>query len=385
MNVRHHGSSAVAAPDHGSKQPPPPHQLAKRRLSQSRTVSAAHHHHLPSALTNGNHPHHAAAASAVVESLESRVAALPESVTSRFGELCWAQGGSGYSWWPSMIFDPRRTEEPARSEGNRYLGTKYLVYFLECPENPFICLQNRQIKPWFEGFIEDFHTGKVAKSFGKQRLIQFQRALLVANHAIDMPPDKRMDLDSLSVMRHVKRSRRRSSRKEESTTAADGGDDGDGVVVTRKRRRRAEEPSTTAVDPNDLPKQEHTKRYRSTARNNDEQQQEGGYASDESKVMCKIVLKRIDATHKNIGMVFLSSVDRSTFSDVRQEIEKDLCGDLLPPDLDWRFYLPQAGVPVSKRQETSMGSFYNILSKESDGNVGNGTFKSPVEIFIAEV
>jgi PWWP domain len=311
------------------------------------------------------------------------VAALPESVTSRFGELCWAQGGSGYSWWPSMIFDPRRTEEPARTEGNRYLGTKYLVYFLECPENPFICLHNRQIKPWFDGFIEDFHTGKVAKSFGKQRLIQFQRALLVASHAVDLPPHQRMDLNALSVVRHVKKSRRRSSssRKAESTTADNdgGGGGGDGGIVTRKRRRSS---TTVNSDETMITKQENTRRPRSRAMI---ESQQDGYASDESKIMCKIVLKRIDANDKNIGMVFLSSVENATFSDVRHEIEKDLYGDLLPPDLDWRFYLPQACVPVSKRQETSMGSFYNILSKESDGKVGSGTFKSPVEIFIAEV
>jgi hypothetical protein len=210
-------------------------------------------------------------------------------------------------------------------------------------------------------------------------LIQFQRALLVANHAIDLPPHQRMDLNALSVVRHVKKSRRRrssSSRKEETTTAGnddDGGGDGGGVV-TRKRRR-----SLTTVNSDET---ENTRRPRSTAMI---ESQQDGYASDESKIMCKIVLKRIDANDKNIGMIFLSSVENSTFSDVRHEIEKDLCGDLLPPDLDWRFYLPQACVPVSKRQETSMGSFYNILSKESDGIVGSGTFKSPVEIFIAEV
>lgn len=303
-------------------------------------------------------------ASSVADSdLEARIAALPENVTNRFGELCWAQGGSGYSWWPSMIFDPRRTEEPARGEGNRYLGVKYLVYFLECPETPFSCLYSRQIRPWFEGFCDDLHIGRAAKACGKQRHIQFQRALLVANHAVDLSPENRMDLDSLSLVRSLKpRSKRHKKRHLESTN-----------IVTRKRRQNAQTDA-----PYETTKQD-TKRIRVS-----KPQDGDDGASDDSKSMCKIVLKRIEKEDRNVGMVLLSSVRRATFSDVRSEIEKDLCGDLLPKNLDWRFYLPVARLPVSKRQETTLGSFYKILHKESDGNVGTGTFKDPIEMFIAE-
>lgn len=291
------------------------------------------------------------------DDLDSRVAALPKSVTNRFGELCWAQGGSGYSWWPSMIFDPRRTEEPARGEGNRYLGVKYLVYFLECPETPFSCLYSRQIKPWFDGYYEDLHLGKAAKATGKQRHIQFQRALLVANHAVDLSPDIRMDLDSLTIVRSPK-------RKKHAAAAPN-------KIVTRKRAAKSESPSDNV--------KQDSKRRRSNKPHEDDP-----YASDESKLMCKIVLKRIEKKDQNVGMVFLSSLKNTTFSSVRREIEKDLCGDLLPKELDWRFYLPETRLPVSKRQESSLGPFYKILLRESDGSVGTGTFKDPIQVYIAE-
>jgi len=35
------------------------------------------------------------------DGLDSLVSALPPQYTSRFGEIVWAAGGSGYGWWPS--------------------------------------------------------------------------------------------------------------------------------------------------------------------------------------------------------------------------------------------------------------------------------------------
>lgn len=38
------------------------------------------------------------------DGLDPLVSALPPSYTARFGEVCWAQGGNGFGYWPSQIF-----------------------------------------------------------------------------------------------------------------------------------------------------------------------------------------------------------------------------------------------------------------------------------------
>lgn len=127
--------------------------------------------------------------------MERRVASLPPEITSRFGEVVFAQGGAGYGWWPSLIFDPRLTVEPARSQARKHLGTRHLVYFFQCVDAPFSVLPVKQIKPWIEGLSEDMHLGRAAKSHGKQRYKCFQEALEVACLEMDKPADERLDWD----------------------------------------------------------------------------------------------------------------------------------------------------------------------------------------------
>jgi hypothetical protein len=38
------------------------------------------------------------------DGLDQLVSALPPSYTSRFGEVCWAQGGNGFGYWPSLLY-----------------------------------------------------------------------------------------------------------------------------------------------------------------------------------------------------------------------------------------------------------------------------------------
>jgi PWWP domain len=122
-----------------------------------------------------------------------QVASLPPSITSRFGEIVFAQGGAGYGWWPSLIYDPRLTVEPARSQARKYLGSRHLVYFFQCEAFPFSVLPEKQIKSWLEGLSEDLHLGRVAKAHGKGRYTAFREAFQVACLEMDKPADDRLD------------------------------------------------------------------------------------------------------------------------------------------------------------------------------------------------
>jgi len=108
------------------------------------------------------------------------VSALPPEYTSRFGEICWAQGGVGWGWWPCCIYDPRLTAPRTRSHAKKHLGKKHLVYFFQCDETPFDILAPEKIKTWEEGMAEGLHMGRTAKSCGKKRFLQFQEALQAA-------------------------------------------------------------------------------------------------------------------------------------------------------------------------------------------------------------
>lgn len=125
--------------------------------------------------------------------MDRLVAALPPDITGRFGEIVFAQGGTGYGWWPSIIFDPRLTVEPARSQARRLLGQRHLVYFFQCDDSPFSLLPVKQIKPWFEGMCEDFHLGRVAKTYGKQRYKSFREAFEVACLESEKHTEERLD------------------------------------------------------------------------------------------------------------------------------------------------------------------------------------------------
>lgn len=63
------------------------------------------------------------------DGLDRLVTALPPAFTSRFGEICWAQGGVGFGWWPAFIYDPRLTVGSARQLARKHLGKRHLVYF----------------------------------------------------------------------------------------------------------------------------------------------------------------------------------------------------------------------------------------------------------------
>jgi hypothetical protein len=69
------------------------------------------------------------------DELDRQVNALPYSITMRYGEIVFAQGGTGYGWWPCQIYDPRLAIDPnVRQTAQKYLHTRFLVYFFNCTD-----------------------------------------------------------------------------------------------------------------------------------------------------------------------------------------------------------------------------------------------------------
>jgi hypothetical protein len=126
------------------------------------------------------------------DGLEVQVAALPPHITHRYGEVVWANGGVGYGWWPSILYDPRKAMGRARMEARKNLH-KHLAFFFRCPEAPFVVLPDRQLKHWDVGLSSDLHMGKPARAHSKQRYQCFQEALNVAIQAMDLSRRERLE------------------------------------------------------------------------------------------------------------------------------------------------------------------------------------------------
>lgn len=128
------------------------------------------------------------------DGLEDLISALPTAFTNRFGEICWAQGGTGYGWWPSCIYDPRFTIGSTRKQARRQLGRKHLVYFFQCVDStPFDLLPDSKIVEWHQGLAQGMYLGRTAKATGRHRFVRFQEALQAATIEEGKPQSRRLE------------------------------------------------------------------------------------------------------------------------------------------------------------------------------------------------
>ncbi|CAJ1948639.1 unnamed protein product [Cylindrotheca closterium] len=127
------------------------------------------------------------------DGLDQLIGALPSTVIQRFSEVCWAQGGIGFGYWPAIIYDPRLAVGSARLLAKKHLGKRYLVFFFECHDAPFTVLAESKIQRWEGGLVDDLHLGKTARSSGKLRFQAFQQALQAARIEAGKPKILRMD------------------------------------------------------------------------------------------------------------------------------------------------------------------------------------------------
>lgn len=331
------------------------------------------------------------------DGLDRLVNALPPVFTSRFGEICWAQGGVGFGWWPAFIYDPRLTVGSARQLARKYLGKRHLVYFFECHDAPFACLVDSKMAKWEDGLLEDYHIGKTAKASGRARLRLFQQALQAATVELGKPVELRMDFNHTDQPQILPSPKFKKPKRRLMTSPKRGFDQNGGSHGAKRRNIRGF-PLLSEISPTTDPSQNQ----KSTSRNLSRAIEALAVANTENEsafdkdveLCCKLLLKRATEPSggtdvkldkeslSNVGFVNLPSRKNSTFEDAREKIEKELVPDFLPVGKEWRFFVPGLG-PMSQKQEKSLGALYKFLRLTTwDTSVGDGTPLHPVKLII---
>lgn len=287
------------------------------------------------------------------DGLDPMVCALPPRYTERFGEICWAQGGNGFGWWPACIYDPRLTVGGARELARKNLGRRHLVYFFECLIAPFSVLGDGKLVSWEQGIADGYHLGRTAQGHSKPRGKMFQQALHIACLEEGKPVDTRMiwNHQGDEPVEHIPLS----------------------PPVKRQPKKRTKEPSDENK-PDKKRRRKDSKRPSSPARH---------LFQPPDELFCRVAKRSFDTSDKEIdeslGFFTLGS-NTATFLDAREAIQNEMDPDSLPKE-DWKFYLPNLG-PVSHRQEAKLGPVAVFLHKTFDVRLGDGSVDKPFQIVI---
>lgn len=308
------------------------------------------------------------------DGLDPLVCALPPRYTERFGEICWAQGGSGFGWWPACIYDPRLTVGGARELARKNLGKRHLVYFFECLMAPFSVLGDTKLVKWEKGLADDYHLGRNALGHSKARGKMFQQAMHIACLEEGKPIDLRMiwnhqgdePLEHIPLSPPGKRPQRKRPRRPKESPEKQA------AKPEKKRRRKGKK-----TDKEQSSSPTHTNLMDAMAAADQELPEE---------IYCRVTKRSVDTSGKEIdeslGFFTLESRD-ATFVDARDAIQNEMDPDSLPPK-EWKFFLPRLG-PVSHRQEARLGPVVAFLQKTFDHRLGNGSVDNPFHIAIVEV
>ncbi len=371
------------------------------------------------------------------DELDQRVAALNPSFTQRFGEIIWAYGGNGFGWWPACIYDPRLTVGGARKLALKNMGKKHLVYFFGCTDAPFTVLPDNKCMAWIDGLMEDWDTGKVAKSTGKNRAMMFEWALQAAITENDKPIECRLDWnheeDPFIINNKVKiqqnqviggvgvASNNNSDNKKKASTntsvqnekkrkrskSVNQDDKNDDNVEPMRKSNRSAKPSSLLAS---LQQQQEEKKKKKKTNHqsvtdvllhaiHDATEIEDSFDNDHGdQFFCKILFKSKSSKSVgnsesdedkngmydvNIGFIMLSKKS-STFADARKKIKSEFDEDNDLMLSNWKFYIPHLG-PMSKKQETMFGSMFEMLLKNGDGRIGSGSSRNPLKVIIYEI
>ena len=354
------------------------------------------------------------------DGLDGMVAALPLEYRRRFGGIVWAQGGPGFGWWPSYIYDPSKTiDKNVRTLAMKHLGKRHLVYFFQCIEASFDVLPEHKIAEWDQGIAENYHLGKAARTSGKNRAMQFEEALKVAALELAKPPDQRMDWNrpilpvspkKLPVAPQGKAANKASGKKRRASAAAvaepkapysntDRAGKGKASRRDKGRKNKGQPGNETDDDPTQQQVAAREGIGGAAVRVRDPHivcrrtnlmaalaahDERAAIELDETLYSTIILGNSIREGHR-IGFVKLPSRSEATFTDVRVAIERDLESDLLPPDRQWRFCVPTLG-QVSTSQEVTLGPLVKFLQDTSiDATVGDGSSKNPLRVLISTV
>jgi hypothetical protein len=325
------------------------------------------------------------------DGLDRLVTALPPEFTARFGEICWAQGGVGFGWWPAFIYDPRLTVGSARQLARKHLGKRQLAYFFECHDAPFACLVDSKMAKWEDGLLDDYHLGKTAKASGRARMRLFQQALQAATVELGKPVELRMEFNHtdqpqiLPSPKFKKPKRRLIARNNKSPSSGSKRQNIRGFPLLS---------STTSMDP--------LQNQLSTRRNLNRAIEALAVAStvneadspEDGELCCKLLQRAPDIPNtsvanesslSNIGFIKLPSRKKSTFEEARKIIEQELIPDCLSREKEWMFFVPSLG-PMSRKQESTLGPLYQFLRLTTcDPNLGDGTLMHPLKLVILDL
>ena len=310
------------------------------------------------------------------------MSALPEAYVRRFGEIVWAQGGNGYGWWPSCIFDPRLTMGHTRELASKNLGRRHLIYFFQCDEAPFSVLHNSKIQDWTSGLVDSLYLGKAARSYGKDRYKQFLQAHQAAILEESKPWDERLQWNQLgappasknavlgspvahsSQQQKPKKLKRKREHREENDENQDSSskEQTNRAAGTSKRRRSATPPEFRGGQANSAFIR---------------------FESPEKELYCQVNRRTENDELENLGFVQVNSRQESTFAEVRRMIASELVDETISSDWDWRFVVPSLG-RVSLKQEEKFGAMLPFLRSAATGKVGSGTIASPVMLELVD-
>ncbi|GAX24425.1 hypothetical protein FisN_4Lh560 [Fistulifera solaris] len=320
--------------------------------------------------------------------LEELVSALPSEYRARFGEICWAQGGVGYGWWPCCIFDPRWAKGKPLEEAKRQLGKKYLVYFYMCTDSPFALLAENKTMSWLEGLSYNYYQGKAAKNYSKDRFALFQKALLIATNEFDKSVSERYKSLNLSRKNTALPQPGRpilSPSKVRQKPAATSSD------AKRKLVSKDESSSKRTISQqvgtkNIIPRPSRIEKEKKMAQEHYQSSEHADRSADTELICTVWNVADVDnfATSTQVGFVILASIKSSTFEDVRTCISREI--DLLS-ETTWQFWVPLLG-PVSRAQERLFGPILPFFAKRKlagDTMTGDGTIHHPLRLHVIQL
>lgn len=333
------------------------------------------------------------------DGLDKLVSALSPPFTSRFGEICWAQGGVGFGWWPACVYDPRLTVGSARQLARKNLGKRHLVYFFECHGAPFDCLPDSKISKWEAGLLDDFHMGKTAKAAGRSRTELFQQALQAAMVEAGKPIEFRMEFNHTDQPQILpspeapkqKRKAELGTKKRQREECRDANVEKHFRASEQQRNQRGfcflpESTDSFVAQPQVAARRNLMKAIGGSEISSD-------WATTERLEDDTLCCRLLRATSKkasydelaSVGFFYLPSQRTSTFADARITIEEELVPDCIPSEENWRFLVPTLG-PMSRKQESTLGPMLPFLkSTTTDTSLGKGNRLHPLKVVIEDL
>ncbi|GKY98345.1 hypothetical protein MPSEU_000792100 [Mayamaea pseudoterrestris] len=286
------------------------------------------------------------------DELDEMVAALPPQFSSLFGSIVWAQGGGGYGWWPSIVYDPRYTLGTTRAEARKYLGKRHLCYFFHCHDVPFAVLIPSKVAAWEEGLARDYHLGKGITAKGGSRRSDFVKALQIANLEAHIPVDKRIESVEAPASKDEFNQAMVSSKLIKKTTAKRSLPKGGSVRRTLAKRPSLSSQATLSTEntASGLDVTSPTKRRKTQLIESAAATTAQSTSSDGDDVACQIfVTNKQDEVGTRRGFLFVKP--DITFEKLRVAINETQETELLP--MEWRFVHAELG-PLSMKMEAAM-------------------------------